>query len=125
MEDKTCIGGFTASCINTKRKGWVKEKDTVLFNLSLERFFPCQNEEKAIYVNSNFGPKFGFDELCVLYEPFNGHENCRSLTNNSAGAFKIPIDTNGINMLTNTADDDFSIIEIEVWEVSGAFIKYR
>ncbi len=64
------------------------------------------------------GPSFNGgneSELDVVDSPFNGNDNCCSNTNNPA--FEIPLDGNGLNMLTNREDGNFTITEIEVWEV--------
>ena len=44
-------------------------------------------------------------------EPFNGTNNCRSWTNDSA--YKIPRDTDGTNMLTNEKCNDTGFRKIE------------
>ncbi len=55
-------------------------------------------------------------ELCV-YSPFNREKNCYSYANQPG--YKISVDQNGNNMLTNKKDGErFTITEIEVWEVS-------
>ncbi len=64
------------------------------------------------------GPVFngGFTELGV-YSPFNEEGKCFSSANQAG--YKISVDQNGNNMLTNKKDREyFTITEIEVWEVS-------
>ena len=63
------------------------------------------------------GPVFngGFTELGVM-SPFNGKNNCSSSTNGNG--YKISVDQNGNNMLTNKDRKRFTITEIEVWQVS-------
>ena len=57
-----------------------------------------------------------------MHGPFNKENACTSYTNDDA--YKIPRNSEGINMLTNmknTFDDDFckfTITELEVWGVS-------
>jgi hypothetical protein len=73
-----------------------------------------------IYCGNKWGPSFcGSDEseLVAYYEPFNGDNNCTS--NACKPDFDIPVDGAGLNLLTNNEDGDFSISELEVWEVKG------
>jgi hypothetical protein len=58
------------------------------------------------------GPYFGYDELLAC-APFNGKEKCNSYPNSAA--FNIPVDAEGINMLTNQKNNRFTISELEVW----------
>ena len=53
-------------------------------------------------------------ELSAHGVPINGELKCSSWTNHSG--FRIPSE-NGKNMLTNVKDGDFTITELEVWEV--------
>jgi len=69
------------------------------------------------------GPGFGNGELLVLHQPFNQPNACRS--NANFGGYKIPVDSEGINMLTNKKSVNdifersyFTIREIEVWGVN-------
>ena len=58
----------------------------------------------------------GKSELCVL-APFNEKNKCFSRADRDG--YKISVDQNGNNMLTNKEDDEFfTITEIEVWQVS-------
>jgi hypothetical protein len=64
------------------------------------------------------GPCFegkGNSELSAWDEPFNGVGNCRSWANQPG--YRIPVDDGGINMFTNKKDYDFTISELEVWQV--------
>ena len=64
------------------------------------------------------GPCFSESDDCeldVLREPFNGDNNCGSHTNKPG--YDIPVDGAGLNMLTNKKNGDFTITELEVWEV--------
>ena len=66
------------------------------------------------------GPCFdggGCSELDVLYEPFNDVNSCSSFTNEPG--YDIPVDGAGLNMLTNKKNLNFTITELEVWEVKG------
>ena len=65
----------------------------------------------------NEGPCFRADgrrELSACYEPFNGNGKCRSYAN--LPGYGIP-EEGGKNMLTNKKGIDFTITELEVWEV--------
>jgi hypothetical protein len=70
----------------------------------------------------DYGPCFGKAEFSALHEPFNIENACISWTNSSG--YKIPRNSEGINMLTNKKCDEglrlsrFTISEIEVWGVS-------
>ncbi len=67
------------------------------------------------------GPLFGGSltsrELSAFYEPFDTH--CTSCT---GGAYKIPVNSEGINLLTNQKNkflgSNFDITELEVWGVT-------
>ncbi len=66
----------------------------------------------------DYGPCFsggGYSELGAVYEPFNGDGNCYLRANKSG--YRIPVDGAGTNMLTNLEDEEFTITELEVWQV--------
>jgi hypothetical protein len=93
-----------------------------LFNLSSSRQF-TNTGKGGIYCDSGCGPYFGsngYDELCAG-EPFNGDRNCRSWANNPG--YKIVIE-GGKNMLTNKEDINFTITELEVWQVTFIVNNY-
>lgn len=54
-------------------------------------------------------------ELSANDEPFNGDNKCHSDGNRPG--YQIDIDADGNNMLTNQKNGDFTITELEVWEV--------
>ncbi len=56
-------------------------------------------------------------ELCARWSHFNYDTFCRSLANQSGYCIGLE---GGKNMLTNKEDGDFTISEIEVWEVVNA-----
>jgi hypothetical protein len=90
----------------------------MLFNLSKQSHFPNKRTGKEIYCSSNIGPCFnGGDgsELSAAYEPFNGDNACRSYAKKPG--YDIPVDGTGTNMLTYKKGKDFTITELEVWEV--------
>jgi hypothetical protein len=94
-----------------------------LFNLTSRTSFPCRDHYKAIGCGKEEGPHFGRGELAVGEEPFNRQYACLSWANRSG--YKIPKNSEGINMLTNKKSvkqgyNDicyFTISSIEVWGV--------
>ena len=71
------------------------------------------------------GPCFAGDsnvDLCAMYEPFNGDNNCVSRAEKAG--YAIPVDGAGVNMLTNKKDGLFTIVELEVWQVTFLVINY-
>jgi hypothetical protein len=87
-----------------------------LFNLSSSRQF-TNTGKGGIYCCSGHGPDFradGYNELNA-YGPFNGDGKCGSYAN--LDGYKIVIE-GGKNMLTNKENGDFTITELEVWEVT-------
>jgi DNA modification methylase len=79
----------------------------------------------AIKCKKDQGPQFGIGELLVINEPFNEPNACWSMGNYNG--FKIPVNDEGINMLTNkkslknkvgNEECHFTIKEIEVWGVT-------
>ncbi len=69
--------------------------------------------------HSERGPCFKggvWSELSASDEPFNGDGNCWSYA--KLPGYRIPVDGAGTNMLTNNKGDEFTITELEVWEVS-------
>jgi hypothetical protein len=90
----------------------------MLFNLSQQRHFP--HSSKAWYAIGCYryrGPAFTGGnawELCAYYEPFNGDTNCASSANENG--YLIPL-KDGKNMLTDKSGDNFTIVELEVWEI--------
>ena len=56
-----------------------------------------------------------------MNEPFNGDEKCWSSANSPG--YKIPL-KDGKNMLTGSGNEDFTITELEVWEVEYLVIYF-
>jgi hypothetical protein len=87
--------------------------------LTRSRHFPSKATGTDIYCDEDYGPCFSGDsfgsDLVADDEPFNGKDNCRSWANKPG--YNIPL--GGflwkINQLTNEADGDFTISELEVW----------
>jgi hypothetical protein len=126
IQDGDCIGGFTNQSWSSP-DGYVKHmKDSgaFLFNLTRCTSFPCIKHEWAIRCKKDWGPHFGNGELRVYGEPFNKPNACWS--NANASGYKIPVNSEGINMLTNKKSvneygwekSHFTIREIEVWGVT-------
>ena len=91
----------------------------MLFNLSCCRHFPTKQTGREILCSSERGPCFtkdGNSELGAYYEPFNGDRCCGSYANKPG--YRIPVDAEGKNMLTNKGDGRFTISELEIWEVT-------
>jgi hypothetical protein len=78
---------------------WKIDPGAVLFNLTRCRSFPCVDHKGAINCSGYWGPYFGSGELAVYYEPFNKSNACYSIPNKKY--FKIPVNIEGINILTN------------------------
>jgi hypothetical protein len=85
----------------------------MLFNLSQQTQFKNHRTGEEIYCQSGWGPCYGHGELDVC-QPFNGDGRCLSLANKDT--YKIPL-KDGKNALTNKEDGDFTITELEIWEV--------
>jgi hypothetical protein len=88
-----------------------------LFNLSSSRIFKGSNKA-GIVCYTNYGPVFiadgNYGELGVG-EPFNGDYKCWS--NANLPGFGIGVDVDGNNLLTNKKGYNFTITEIEVWQI--------
>ena len=57
-----------------------------------------------------------------MYEPFNGNKAC--ISDAKKAGYAIPVDGAGVNMLTNKKDRRFTIVELEVWQVTFLVINY-
>lgn len=113
IKDGDCVGGYTAAKWTSDNQ-FVNDTDAVLFNLELERHFRNKGWGGELYSFDRYGPCFGPSELVAFWEPFNGNKSCASHVNN--GKYSIP-KVGGKNMLTNLEDMEFTITELEVWEV--------
>ena len=90
----------------------------MLFNLSKQSHFPNKRTGKEIYCSSNYGPCFdggGDGSELYAFEPFNGDNKC--ISNAKMPGYDIPVDGTGTNMLTYKKGNEFTITELEVWEV--------
>ena len=122
IQDGDCIGGFTNHSWSSPDKSEYKtDSSAFIFNLTRPTSFPCLDHERAINCWKYSGPVFGNYELLVLHEPFNQPNACWSMPNKDG--YKIPVNSEGINMLTNKKCDDgdvseFTISSLEVWGVT-------
>ena len=118
VKDGDCIGGYTtAQWSNPSDDYYVGDIDAMLFNLSCSRQFPSKQSAKDIWCRNDYGPHFSGGnggELSARHEPFNGDNKCHSWANKPG--YGIPLE-GGVNMLTNKKDGNFTISELEVWEV--------
>jgi hypothetical protein len=88
-----------------------------LFNLSSSRQFKGSHKA-GIRCRSDCGPVFiADDNYCELGagEPFNGDNECYSEANQPG--FGVDRDADGNNLLTNKKGVNFTITEIEVWQI--------
>jgi hypothetical protein len=61
----------------------------------------------AISCRKDYGPAFGIGDLAVLEEPFNKPYASVSIAN--MPYYNIPVNSEGINMLTNKMNGEFTI----------------
>lgn len=92
--------------------------DRILFNLSSLRKFHEKDSEFIRKRDPN-STMFvgGLSELESCKEPFNGEGNFISYSNKYG--YEIPLNKACLNMLTNKKDGNFTISELEVWEVTN------
>jgi hypothetical protein len=116
IDQGDCIGGYTSQCWESPWLGKSKgDSSAFLFNLTRSHHFPSKATGNYIICRGDFGPYFGRDcsrELAAVWEPFNGEDNCTSYANESG--YNIPL-VDEKNQLTNQADGEFTISELEVW----------
>ena len=119
IKDGDCIGGYKkGSNESSLFPNYAGNICSMLFNLSCKSCFPCKKSGKDKCCSSDHEPSFGVledGELVSFKSPFNGYGNCKS-TANSPG-YGIPVDALGTNMLTKEMDGQFTISELEIWEV--------
>jgi hypothetical protein len=96
----------------------IPDPHSFLFNLSSSRLFKGSDKAR-IHCSTDRGPRFTSTneggELSATGEPFNGDDKCYSYANKAG--FSIGLDADGKNMLTNSENGDFTISELEVWEI--------
>ena len=114
IKNGDCIGGFTQSNWHSSSIVKKKENNSLIFNATSQKYFPCIDNRFDISSAKKSGPYFGgFEcELGALYSPYNGDKCCRSWAN--CRGYKIPLENN-LNSLTNMTEGRFTISEIEVW----------
>ncbi len=115
IKDGDCIGVYEMISLSPNGS---KTYDEKLFNLSSFHNFPRKGKN-FFYINDPNSTKFtgGIDELESCKEPFNGEGNFISCSNKTI--YEIPLNEAGLNMLTNKKDGNFTISELEVWEVTN------
>ncbi len=87
----------------------------MLFNLTLSRQFPSTQKGEDI-VKGKYSD-FCFSNGLKPYENYTDHGRCWSSAR--CEEFDIGFDEDGLNRLTNKVDGNFTIAEIEVWEIIG------
>jgi hypothetical protein len=90
----------------------VNDSTAMLFNLTTHKLFKSQDHSKAIRCYKDDGPVFGKGEL-EANEQFNGNNKCCSFANRDV--YKIEMDNNRINKLTNLKCEKFGYLD---WETS-------
>ena len=115
VKDGPCIGGFTNAQWTAGVGTYNKDSKAILFNLSDEKIFNCEQASAAIQCNGGQGPCFGARDL-VSFAPFNVENKFASFTKNT---YNIGVDKEGRNMLTGSKSERFTIIEMEVWQIMG------
>ncbi len=117
IKDGDCIGGFTkAQWDGPSDIKFVGDSDAFLFNLTRSRLFKA-TEKGGIFCWSVRGPIFYASNNPAelgAYEPFKGDNKCISWANEPGYCISIE---DGKNMLTNQKDGNFTITELEVWEI--------
>ena len=111
------IGGFATAQWEDGPRKFVPDPHSFLFNLTSSRLFKGSHNA-GILCATYRGPKFtstsNDDELCAWDEPFNDNK-CSSYANKPG--YSIGVDAAGKNTLTNSENGDFTISELEVWEI--------
>ncbi len=121
IKDGDCIGGFSTlqyKSVDEDGKFYV-DSDSFLFNLSSSSQF-TNSGNGGIFCGTHVGLAFSNEqtlELCARFEPFNDDNACASCAYQSGYCIGLEY---GKNMLTNKEDGDFTISELEVWEVVNA-----
>lgn len=114
IKDEDCIGGFIKTQWSSSGDSYgATDDDAMLFNLSRFRHFPSQQSKLDIWHKREYGPVFaGIEnfELAQISERL-------CISNYGYSGYNIPLDANGVNMLTNRQGNEFTISELEVWEV--------
>ena len=115
IKDGDCVGGYSKAQFSSLSGEWVVDSESLIFNLGQQQVFKSQGGEYGgIFCRSDRGPCYGDAELGA-YEPFNGHDLCRSYANESG--YRI-LKEGDKNMLTNMEGERFTITELEVWHIT-------
>ena len=98
-ENGLCIGGFTSAYWGSPHSRTpVSDSTAMLFNLTTNKVFKCQDHSMAIECYKGYGPVFGNGELGTV-QPFNGNNQCWSYAEHSG--YRIGIDGENKSDLTN------------------------
>jgi hypothetical protein len=92
------------------------DKEAFLFNLTQQQHFPVLYHTHAVRCGRNKGPSFGDIELVAWHQPFNKDYACNSFVRRSG--YTIPEISEDVNDLTQWYRADFTIDELEVWQVA-------
>ena len=121
IKDGDVVGGYSKAQFSPLPYPGERRVDecAILFNLDEPRqqVYPSQKGDQygGILCRNDLGPCYGNAELGAYKEPFNGNGNCYSYANSSG--YRIPKDGDK-NRLTNQQDKNFTITELEVWQVT-------
>ena len=100
IKNGDCVGGFTKAPWSSHVE-YNSDPYATVFNATRSRHFSSQNTGNDIWCDADFGPCFsgGGSDLAAHAAPFNAENKCWSWANKPG--FKIPLDENGKNQLTN------------------------
>ena len=93
-----------------------RDEEAFLFNLTYRRHFSITKGLDAVVFWNNGRWGFEVGELIPFDEPFNRDNGCRSYSNRST--YNIGINKEGINLLTISSHNSFTISELEVWALN-------
>ena len=112
-----CIGGFTKAQWGTDSTPAADDK-AMLFNLTDGLHLPTKRTGREIFRSNSKGPTFGSGNgfSLTVFPPFNGENKCCS--NVSEGTYNIENDEHFKTELTNNYGSDFTIKDLECWEVT-------
>lgn len=101
------FGGFTSQTWN-KSNTYKNDPNAFLFSLvnseNQPEKFKIKHPSNAIYCGEDFGPKFGYNDLCIRYKA----KNYFYIGNSDSNCYKSDLLTDSI---------DFIISEIEIYQI--------
>jgi hypothetical protein len=92
----------------------------MLFNLSLFRHFPSTQKGEEMKNHKNAW-QICFSDGLKIDGNLNDYGSCSS--SGKCEEFEIGYDEDGMNRLTNKDDGNFTVTEVEVWEITGQVIE--